>query len=185
MADVVAAIQECVPGAEITWSGDPLPFPAELEAVGFDRDVGPVPAHAARRRRGGDDRSASGRSSAWTTRCSRACRRDGCRRVSASSTKNCAGEERRSEPEDGVEGSRRIPHGAEVERRGCPDRVAEAEHHRDEGADPGRRSLEVERQRHHHREQAALRDAGERARPRTRARAIGNEHDGAGDEAAR
>ena len=32
-----------VPGAEITWSGDPLPFPPELEAVGFDRDVGPFP----------------------------------------------------------------------------------------------------------------------------------------------
>ena len=32
-----------VPEAEITWSGDPLPFPAELEAVGFDRDVGPFP----------------------------------------------------------------------------------------------------------------------------------------------
>ena len=32
-----------MPDAEITWSGDPLPFPAELEAVGFDRDVGPFP----------------------------------------------------------------------------------------------------------------------------------------------
>ena len=35
-----------MPGAEITWSGDPLPFPPALEAVGFDRDVGAVPAHA-------------------------------------------------------------------------------------------------------------------------------------------
>ena len=26
-----------------TWSGDPLPFPPELEAAGFDRDVGPFP----------------------------------------------------------------------------------------------------------------------------------------------
>jgi UDP-glucuronate 4-epimerase len=43
VADVVAAIRACVPGAEITWSGDRLPFPAELEAVGFDRDVGPFP----------------------------------------------------------------------------------------------------------------------------------------------
>jgi nucleoside-diphosphate-sugar epimerase len=43
VGDVVAAIQECVPGAEITWSGDPLPFPAALEAVGFDRDVGSFP----------------------------------------------------------------------------------------------------------------------------------------------
>ena len=43
VADVVAAIRECVPEAEITWSGDPLPFPAEMEAVGFDRDVGPFP----------------------------------------------------------------------------------------------------------------------------------------------
>ena len=31
------------PDAEITWSGDPLPVPAELESVGFDRDVGPFP----------------------------------------------------------------------------------------------------------------------------------------------
>ena len=27
----------------LIWGGDPLPFPAELEAVGFDRDVGPFP----------------------------------------------------------------------------------------------------------------------------------------------
>jgi len=27
----------------ITWDGGPLPFPAALEAVGFDRDVGPFP----------------------------------------------------------------------------------------------------------------------------------------------
>lgn len=40
---VVAAIRSVVPGAEITWSGDRLPFPAELEAVGFDRDLGPFP----------------------------------------------------------------------------------------------------------------------------------------------
>ena len=32
-----------VPGAAITWSGDRLPFPSALEAVGFDRDVGPFP----------------------------------------------------------------------------------------------------------------------------------------------
>ncbi len=43
MADVVACIDAAVPGAEITWSGDPLPFPAALEAVGFDREVGPFP----------------------------------------------------------------------------------------------------------------------------------------------
>jgi UDP-glucuronate 4-epimerase len=41
--DVVAAIRRVVPGAEITWGGDPLPFPAELEAIGFDRDIGPFP----------------------------------------------------------------------------------------------------------------------------------------------
>ena len=40
---VVACIHAAVPGAEITWSGDPLPFPPALEAVGFDRDVGPFP----------------------------------------------------------------------------------------------------------------------------------------------
>jgi len=41
--EVVQAILADVPDAEITWGGDPLPFPAELEAVGFDRDVGPFP----------------------------------------------------------------------------------------------------------------------------------------------
>ena len=43
VADIVAAIHETAPEAEITWSGDPLPFPQELEAVGFDRDVSPFP----------------------------------------------------------------------------------------------------------------------------------------------
>jgi nucleoside-diphosphate-sugar epimerase len=41
--DVIAAIRVVVPDAEITASGDPLPFPPELEAVGFDRDIGPFP----------------------------------------------------------------------------------------------------------------------------------------------
>jgi UDP-glucuronate 4-epimerase len=45
VADVVACIDAAVPGAGalITWSGDALPFPAELEATGFDRDVGVFP----------------------------------------------------------------------------------------------------------------------------------------------
>ena len=43
VADLVALIHATVPGPEITWGGDPLPFPATLEAVGFDRDVGPFP----------------------------------------------------------------------------------------------------------------------------------------------
>jgi nucleoside-diphosphate-sugar epimerase len=43
MEEVVAAIRAVVPDAEITWSGDPLPFPPQLEAVGFDREVGPFP----------------------------------------------------------------------------------------------------------------------------------------------
>ncbi len=43
VADVVEAIQAEVPGAELTWSGDRLPFPQALEAVGFDRDVGEFP----------------------------------------------------------------------------------------------------------------------------------------------
>ncbi len=43
VADLVALIHATVPGSEITWGGDPLPFPATLEAVGFDRDVGPFP----------------------------------------------------------------------------------------------------------------------------------------------
>ena len=41
--EVIAAIRRTVPGAEITASGDALPFPAELEAVAFDRDVEPFP----------------------------------------------------------------------------------------------------------------------------------------------
>jgi UDP-glucuronate 4-epimerase len=43
MDNVVAAIVATVPDAAITWSGDPLPFPSSLEAVGFERDVGPYP----------------------------------------------------------------------------------------------------------------------------------------------
>ena len=43
MAEVVARIQAVVPGAEITFDGAPLPFPPVLEAVGFDRDIAPVP----------------------------------------------------------------------------------------------------------------------------------------------
>ncbi len=41
--DVVAEIRAIVPEAQITWGGDALPFPAALEATGFDRDVGPFP----------------------------------------------------------------------------------------------------------------------------------------------
>jgi UDP-glucuronate 4-epimerase len=43
VADVVAYIEAALPGAEITWGGDRLPFPEALEAVGFDREVGPFP----------------------------------------------------------------------------------------------------------------------------------------------
>jgi nucleoside-diphosphate-sugar epimerase len=43
VSDIVTCIEAAVPGAEITWSGDRLPFPAALEAVGYDRDVGPFP----------------------------------------------------------------------------------------------------------------------------------------------
>jgi nucleoside-diphosphate-sugar epimerase len=41
--DVVAAIRTVVPAAEIAVEGGPLPFPAELEAVGFEREIGPCP----------------------------------------------------------------------------------------------------------------------------------------------
>jgi UDP-glucuronate 4-epimerase len=40
---VTAAIGAAVPGAQISWTGDPLPFPSVLEAVGFEREVGPLP----------------------------------------------------------------------------------------------------------------------------------------------
>ncbi len=46
VSDVVACIEAAVPGAEITWSGERLPFPEALEAVGYDRDVGPFPRTA-------------------------------------------------------------------------------------------------------------------------------------------
>ena len=55
--EVVAAIRAVVPDAAITWGGEPLPFPHELESVGFDRDVGAVPTHAARRRGRRDHRA--------------------------------------------------------------------------------------------------------------------------------
>ena len=41
--EVVAAIRAVVPDAELDWAGDALPFPAELESTGFDRDVAPFP----------------------------------------------------------------------------------------------------------------------------------------------
>jgi UDP-glucuronate 4-epimerase len=40
---VAAAIRAVVPDAELDWGGDALPFPAELESRGFDRDVAPFP----------------------------------------------------------------------------------------------------------------------------------------------
>jgi nucleoside-diphosphate-sugar epimerase len=43
VADVIAAIRAVVPDAAITSSGSALPFPEELEAVAFDRDVGRFP----------------------------------------------------------------------------------------------------------------------------------------------
>lgn len=44
--ELVEAIRTVVPGAELTWGGARLPFPAELEAVGFDREVGTFPRTA-------------------------------------------------------------------------------------------------------------------------------------------
>jgi nucleoside-diphosphate-sugar epimerase len=41
--DVIAAIRDAAPGAAITAAGAALPFPEELEAEAFDRDVGPFP----------------------------------------------------------------------------------------------------------------------------------------------
>jgi UDP-glucuronate 4-epimerase len=41
--EVVGLIRSEVPDAAISFSGDPLPFPATLEAVGFDREIGPFP----------------------------------------------------------------------------------------------------------------------------------------------
>ena len=43
MAVVVACIEAEIPDAEITWAGAPLPFPPELEAVRYDREVGTFP----------------------------------------------------------------------------------------------------------------------------------------------
>ena len=41
--DVIAAIRSVVPDAELTAAGDSLPFPPELEATGFEREVAPFP----------------------------------------------------------------------------------------------------------------------------------------------
>jgi hypothetical protein len=41
--EVVAAIVDAVPGARVSWTGSSLPFPPSLEAVGFERDLGPLP----------------------------------------------------------------------------------------------------------------------------------------------
>jgi UDP-glucuronate 4-epimerase len=41
--DVMGAIADAVPGAKVTCAGGSLPFPPALEAVGFERDVGPLP----------------------------------------------------------------------------------------------------------------------------------------------
>lgn len=41
--DVVSAIRAVVEDAEITVEGGPLPFPPELEAAGFEREVAPYP----------------------------------------------------------------------------------------------------------------------------------------------
>jgi nucleoside-diphosphate-sugar epimerase len=41
--EIVALIHEQVPDASVTVTGDPLPFPPTLEAVGFDRDIAPFP----------------------------------------------------------------------------------------------------------------------------------------------
>ena len=56
----MAAIRAVVPDAELDWAGDALPFPAELEATGFDRDVAPFPRTTARRRRRRHDRALPG-----------------------------------------------------------------------------------------------------------------------------
>jgi nucleoside-diphosphate-sugar epimerase len=41
--EVIGAVRGVLPDAAITANGDGLPFPEELEAVAFDRDVGPFP----------------------------------------------------------------------------------------------------------------------------------------------
>jgi nucleoside-diphosphate-sugar epimerase len=41
--EVVDAIRSAVPGADVTWSGDPLPFPLAFEAAGYERDIGRFP----------------------------------------------------------------------------------------------------------------------------------------------
>ena len=108
---MVAEIEQCVPGAEITWSGDPLPFPPALEAVGFDRDVAPFPRTPLAegvattierfRQLSPDDRREPGAASLG--RASRSPRRVPARQ--RQEHEELGGEERRGQPEDGVEGS--------------------------------------------------------------------------------
>lgn len=46
VADVVTSIRAVIPEADVTWGGERLPFPAELEATGFVRDIGAFPRTA-------------------------------------------------------------------------------------------------------------------------------------------
>ena len=55
--EVVAAIRRVVPDAEITWSGDPLPFPPAARVRRLRPRRRALPPHAARRGRGGDHRA--------------------------------------------------------------------------------------------------------------------------------
>ncbi len=43
VTEIVEAIQQSIPGAEITITGEPLPFPTSLEATGYEREIGPFP----------------------------------------------------------------------------------------------------------------------------------------------
>jgi hypothetical protein len=44
MAEVAVAIEAAAPQpVRITWRDEPLPFPAELEAVALERALGPLP----------------------------------------------------------------------------------------------------------------------------------------------
>ena len=55
--DVIDAIRAVVPDAEVTAVGGSLPFPAELESVGFEREIGPFPRTSLSDGRRGDDRA--------------------------------------------------------------------------------------------------------------------------------
>ena len=181
VAEVVACIRSAVPGAQITWDGGAAAVPGGARSGRLRPRRGPFPrtqlaygvaatvAHFRTRRLAGRPAEPGRRLSRW-------------RRVSASSTKNCAASKpaaSQSTASNEPVASRTAPstNGAVAPIvYPSPSIIATS------APDSLRRPLEVERQGHDEREQAALGDAGQQ-RADVGEPGHGHEHDRAGDEA--